>query len=188
MSQKTTKTPVDPHHIYMLAEEYRLMAHKTSPFVVERAGAMSITGGFASGVVKYENSHFIAPLITLHAFSFELFLKCLMLLDKMTVPFTHDTKNLFNALPVSRKSRISKLYADWQKTRPPKEQIDIQRALNESSDAFEFYRYIFEAIPNAPFLKHGWLAGGVRDAVRRVILEISPQWEEPAISGTEPAM
>jgi hypothetical protein len=116
------------------------------------------------------------------AFSLELHLKSLILLEGSTYGRIHDLDKLFFALtPESQKAirasyepkrlQTEAGYATLKNIPVPK--ADFDSVLQASAKAFEHFRYAFDGA-----LKEGegWLAGEIGECVRARILELRPDW------------
>jgi hypothetical protein len=163
---KTPPTPKkpDPSEIYLAAHSYRL-------------AAIAVTEA------SFKDLRVLFPSFMLEAFTMELYLKCLLSIEKKTAPWDHNLRKLFDRLSVDNRNRIvalsapaiAKLNAKYRRADPvfASHPITFEGALDESSKAFENIRYLHETI-GTPKFSPSWVAGGIANAVRARILELEP--------------
>jgi hypothetical protein len=124
------------------------------------------------------------PAMIISAFSAELFLKTILLLEEQRPPDVHHLGTLFKRIKSHKtKRRIEKLWdasvaahaADFEKN----EKIlgfpiprDLRTALHDCGDAFKTMRYAYE-----DFSKVKFYIGELAKIVQLVILEIRPDWK-----------
>jgi hypothetical protein len=129
------------------------------------------------------------PIGTLGAFTLELYLKCLLVLQNGEVEREHDLRKLFDELTPATQQRLrdltrphlaaaEKYFADAISDGSPIPKVDFDLLLDWSRRAFEYARYVYEGLPP----QSGWMAGGIVYAARAAILELHPEWEGQAIS------
>ena len=125
----------------------------------------------------------VPPAIVLSAFTSELLLKCILMLEKGDAPNTHDLKILFDQVSTPIQQKI---IAGWDQTLPGKEkefafqeslsgrQIprDLPTALAVCGRAFEGMRYIYED----PMKTNFYLIELAR-ILLGAIWEIKPEWK-----------
>lgn len=156
---------VDPKQLFTTAEVFR---------------ASSVILG---NLVNNGMPHYMFPMVMCSAFSFELHLKCLTLIENGTSEKGHDLEKLFSKIPPASQKIIR---ANYETKRPamdamfasvqgiPAPPTDFDFVLNTSAKAFEKFRYAYEGtVENG----EGWMADKVRDCVRERILELQPDWE-----------
>ncbi len=80
----------------------------------------------------------LVPIITNMAFSCELFLKAILKHDNKEIK-THNLKELFNNLPEDIKNKIMK----------SQNEEDFMAKLENISNLFEEWRYLYERYPNS---------------------------------------
>jgi hypothetical protein len=126
----------------------------------------------------------LAPAaMVLSAFSAELFLKCLLVLESGAAPPTHRLDILFKGLSHKRRRRIDEI---WEGDARPKiasfcrqlaQPSDLSNALIRCGSAFENLRYYYEDPEKVVYY-----IGDFAWIVMRAIMEIKPEWrpEEPA--------
>lgn len=163
------KRTVDPYEIFKLAE------------AMHSAGS-SLRENTPEDPVKS------APSVVLVAFSLELYLKCLLVLDGKTSDeiLGHDFDALFLKLTETKQRSTTDrfnqicqhdyLFVKDRLRQIGKESLfpmDLQTALAESSGAFVNVRYRYEN-PS----KGLWNADPALKAVREIILEEHPEWNQ----------
>lgn len=93
------------------------------------------------------------PLATNLAFAAELFMKCLLYLEAVSVRKQHPLKTLFRSLSKKHQGHIEKLFLEEVRKKPhiPKIEaielsfkFEIDKVLEATNNAFEEWRYIFE--------------------------------------------
>jgi len=124
-----------------------------------------------------------APHMVLSAFASELYLKCLLCLEKGSVPQTHNLKALFRDISTLAKKRIEQIW-DAYAASPGVQELwkfiesttgkpfhrDFAAVLERSSTAFNELRYLHEDNSGS------FLAGDLPQMLRTVILERRPLW------------
>lgn len=138
----------------------------------------------------HENIHaavtLLEPLIVLGALTTELFLKCLICIERpdSTPPRDHNLKRLFDELSDTTRTRIRNLWdndvvarrcKDWDRveTFGLKVARDLPSALAKGDEAFQRYRYSYEG--NTDGL-HYYLED-LSALLENVILELKPELE-----------
>jgi hypothetical protein len=126
----------------------------------------------------------MAPAVACAALALEFYFKSLILLEGKAPEQTHNLRTLFDRVSEPRRDLIRQ-YADDCAIRDRVHQTAMRVAgqtlkdttfdtlLDVSAEAFDIYRYAFEMTSNGPF---GFLARHVSLAVRKLILEIEPEW------------
>jgi hypothetical protein len=119
---------------------------------------------------------FVIAVAVNAAFSLELYLKCLLMIDSITPPKVHTLLDLFNLLPADQRRKIEELHDKsrallWGE--PPLRGASLLEILQMSNNAFDDWRYHHEDQKPLQFS-----AGPVIDHVKRVIFEASPPLEE----------
>jgi|GEM_PF-3296819 len=161
--------PVDPRKVFLVAEQFRRSAGVILGVLVPAPAAIVS----ADGDVPYQMS----PVIAVSAFAFELFLKCLLLLDGDELPRTHDLNRLFNALKEDRRRQIEMRYEEQrQESRTAAgPNFPLARVLEQSADAFESHRYIYEL--DDPRTVSPFTVQVLCNTVRKILLELHPEWD-----------
>jgi hypothetical protein len=150
---------LDPKSVFDLACKFAAaeahLRHKSNP----KAGYMA------------------SPSMVMSAFTIELFLKCLLLLDGKEFKRIHRLDGLYQKLGRSQKRRIEKA---WDKEARPKI-IQITKQLGHPSDlpnalvtcgrAFEHMRYGYEDPDRQIFY-----LGDLPPILWRAIVDIRPEW------------
>ena len=150
---------VDPKLVFQAAESFR-------------AGSLILAN---HGLLPY-----LFPMVVCSAFSLELYLKCLILIEGGKSGSLHDLEKLFSKItPESRKI----VRASYEARRPkvnaglatiPVPKTDFDFVLHWSAKAFEHFRYAFEGLVHS---QEGWMAGPICDCVRERIVELRPDWK-----------
>jgi hypothetical protein len=122
--------------------------------------------------------------MVLSVFASELYLKCLLCVERGTFPDTHDLKALFEELQPATRRALENLWdADMRTPRHQKSmeairalpegknvRLDLQYALDLGANSFIQLRYIYE------HKKALFLLGDFPNLLRKVILERFPAW------------
>jgi HEPN domain len=122
------------------------------------------------------------PMVICSAFSLELYLKSLILIEGGTYGKLHDLEKLFSRVkPKSQKiirasyethkMKMDAMFATFKDIPAPK--TDFDSVLHASAKAFENFRYAFEGIVKD---QEGWMASPICDSVRERIVELQPDW------------
>jgi hypothetical protein len=133
---------------------------------------------------QIEGGHpsFLAPYGVNAAFTLELYLKCLLTLERGSPPRGHNLLQLFNKVRPANQARIRVYYDNApEKSRQLRQAMqavtglpsDFDSDLKASQRAFELMRYHWEGTWE---LGTGWSAGDITESVRHVIFEIRPDW------------
>jgi hypothetical protein len=174
MSRKQEAVIYDPLKMFVLAQEFlracRIMANA-------QRGATD------------RGQLIPSPNIMAHAFSLELYLKCLYVLDhKSGPPRIHNLKVLFDALLPDTQTKLRNYFDPTEGQRflddlkrrhqgkvlwnaPVK--FDFNYALTASSNAFEYIRYGYERAMRST---ERWCGTPLVNAAQRLILEMNPMW------------
>lgn len=116
-----------------------------------------------------------APAVVLSAFAAELFLKCLLLLQK-SAGWGHDLEKLFNALTPVTRERVA---ANWKAILERKkdqylgEKYDLEESLKVAANAFDAVRYAHEGVEDVHFNLSDF-----PEALRTTIIEAKPEWAD----------
>ena len=179
---ETTKPLVDPMAIFLCAEGYfkacqiMSMYHSAEVFELMRIGQQPYT-------------HLDAPSCVFGAFTLELYMKCLYVLDFDQNPrWGHNLKELFEFLSPETRQKTEiyfnefsaphvvqsseKIVQELGLDRPP----DLMTELGKCTTAFEFFRYAFEGKAEP----QNYTLGNLEFALRRVILERKREWKPHA--------
>jgi len=120
------------------------------------------------------------------AFSLELYLKCLIRMERKTYGKEHDLKELFGKLGRRNRGKIKRHFRQncatvrsyvertYETDGKPVPKVDFDFVLSASKDAFTEMRYIFE---RGSATDTGWLGDTIIKGVRSVILAKHPEWE-----------
>jgi hypothetical protein len=106
----------------------------------------------------------ILPYITNMSFSLELYLKCLLEIENINKPRTHEIAILYNKLSNNIKSKLSNNVPRYR---------EFEDSLKEISNAFEEWRYSYEKD------KLSIDIGKINKAItifRDLIIKIHPEW------------
>jgi len=97
---------------------------------------------------------FMAPFVTLSAFSIELYLKCIYTIEYgKDAPYQHDLDKLFSKLTDESRVVIRMFYdmfvekdvvVNAMLVQVPEAKIDLDSVLKESGKAFEKWRYSYQ--------------------------------------------
>jgi len=170
MSKKTTLTPVySPKQIFISAQNFgnsaKLLEHLSSQILSQHPGPSELPP-------------FFQPSVVCMAFSVELFLKCLILVEKGNFQPTHKIQELYLKLPMTSQKAISDKFDEFIATSPtiramqaeyPNISSKLDDVLKVVNEAFVDWRYIFEG--NAGSL---YGLGELCEAIRGRIIEIKP--------------
>jgi HEPN domain-containing protein len=125
----------------------------------------------------------ILPAIVLSAFSSELFMKCIVLLEGGKLERTHNLYSLFGKLTKSTQDRIVALWdAEIATDKDQLDQLqavagvpvprDLPGVLKECGDAFTAIRYEYEDP-----LKANFLMSELPPMLKEVVLAARPDWK-----------
>jgi hypothetical protein len=122
------------------------------------------------------------PSIVLCAFSCELYLKCLIVLEGNKALPTHNLKKLFKGL---RGKTQKELEALWGADVPARAEIaklaerigekmpeDLRSAINDGANAFDNLRYAYQK----DLSKTNFVLGGFPRLLRQLVLQRRPDW------------
>jgi hypothetical protein len=171
------KIPVNPRNIFIAAESCRA---ESLPIYARVKNARP-------GYVKFTDDEWyqLIPGITLHAFAFELFIKCLIVSDSGLYGQEHNTEILFGLLNADRRQEIQRRY-DVQELEyrndpghleflnaNPKTDFRLEAVIKRSAHAFTDNRYLFEydRKTTSPIQ-----ISGVSNIIREMLLELNPDW------------
>ena len=134
-----------------------------------------------------KNIQVIPPSFTCIAFSLELYLKSLITLEKggytkgnhnlekFIEMLNPDTKDKLRLYAIAIAEPQIKQFQDFAKAKglPPLPDFDFDAALTASKNAFVNWRYVYEENFKE---NEGWQASEIILAVRKIILELHPEW------------
>jgi hypothetical protein len=133
--------------------------------------------------IQYDVLTLLDPIIVLSAFTAELFLKCIILVEAGGTPRTHDLKELFDRLSEATRAQIENVWNTEIAVRRKKEWDDLERflkvardlpsALAKGSNAFDRIRYSHEGNTDGV---HYYL-DDLPTLLERLILEMKPEYE-----------
>jgi hypothetical protein len=188
--KKSAASDTDPQEVFRLADSF-LESSRTlvNHYMGGRGDAVKRSGATMTIRLKRQDWAPLMPPVVLHAFSLELFLKCLILLDSGNIPQSHNSLQLFNALGAVNQARLVKNYKDHLKTDPTiaaaikagkQSDYEIANVLTVTGDAFVRFRYIFElpAKPSPAGEKFGGASTFVIRATRDLIIQLQPSWSK----------
>lgn len=121
----------------------------------------------------------------LSAFTIELYLKLLLVLESKRIPRTHKLHVLFQNLSPAMKALVTRLWNDHPQggleigpIMPPgvKAGVDLAAKILEANDTFERLRYIFEGRPGQPF---GFAIGALPSVLDTIVRQMKPDWTPP---------
>ncbi|MFL5740532.1 MAG: hypothetical protein ACJ75B_09975 [Flavisolibacter sp.] len=136
----------------------------------------------------FKNKEFIMPFYyvrhALVAFSCELFLKSLFILEGKEYNHTHGLKDLFGNLSKKAQSRIAEIYDKSSENSPiskkilkeagfPDEDFSIESILKKASGNFVKFRYKHE---EKKIAKKTYHLHFVLKSIREYIIELNPGW------------
>ena len=166
----------DPRRIFRIAEWFWLASNTLGEHVSARRGVL-------------------VPKIVLSAFSLELYFKCLIAVETgKKPPSGHNLRWLFNKLSNDTQQSIRDCFdnPDQRETHfrevlknpePPipkhvfGSSFDFDALLDESSKAFQRFRYIFENLEPKDYA--AWKADYILKCTRQVIIGMHPDWDKP---------
>jgi hypothetical protein len=152
--------PADPKTVFSQAEVFRT--------------GSQILGGYLPNLA--------IPWVVCAAFSLELYLKCLLLIEGGSTEKKHDLEKLFANISCTSREAIRKNYENKRVVRdamfagahvPPPPPSDFDFVLHASALAFEKFRYAYEGLIEDG---QGWLAGDIGECVRERIIALHPDW------------
>jgi hypothetical protein len=120
-------------------------------------------------------------LATNAAFSLEMYLKCLLLLEQGLAARGHDIHALFHSLSSSTQSELTRAHEKFVESnsalmeRLSQEGLptNLEDLLKRGRNAFTDFRYAHEQIPS----KTDFALNGLTKCVRERILELQPSWD-----------
>ena len=125
------------------------------------------------------------------AFSLEMYLKCLLLLEKGHASRSHDIHDLFHALSESTQAQLTKDHQDFVdshssftvQARQTGSPNNLEELLNLGRNTFTDFRYAHERIPSKTIFG----LNGLTFCVRERILKLRPDWKSALeeIAGAE---
>jgi hypothetical protein len=154
----------DPRNVFQTAEVFR-------------AGSIVL-----GNLINQGMPHYMFPMVICSAFSLELHLKALILIEGKIPEKHHDLEKLFaQATPESQQA----IRGSYEPRRPkvdarfgavpgiPRPNSAFDFVLHASSKAFEHFRYAYEGRVESG---EGWLADPMRDCVRERNIQLQPDW------------
>jgi hypothetical protein len=164
-TKEGAQVAVDPERLFKTAEVFR-------------ASSLILGNLMNQGMPQY-----MFPMVMCSAFSLELHLKCLILIERSASARGHDLEQLFSKITMASQTMIRRCY-EKQRAKAaarfaavkgvPQPKTDFDFVLHVSAKAFEKFRYAYEGIAESPV---GWMAAPICDCVRERILELQPDWE-----------
>jgi HEPN domain-containing protein len=115
------------------------------------------------------------------AFSLEMYLKCLLLLETGNALWGHDLYDLFRTLSESTRSELTRAHEEFVESNPALMErlsqeglaTDLEQLLKRGRSAFSDFRYAHEQIP----LNTDFALNGLTYCVRERILMLRPEWK-----------
>lgn len=132
---------------------------------------------------------FYWPMVVNEAFALELFIKCLHRIRRRNVR-GHDVHKLFRRLSKADQKTIAKYYDEIVTSHPmyldfsSLVKFDVESVLLRSRSTFTTIRYWHEGVrpsTDAEGKSSNAGTGSLSDAIRKLILELRPQWKAMAI-------
>jgi hypothetical protein len=120
------------------------------------------------------------------AFSLEVYLKCLGMLDGKSIVGIHDLEDLYMQLEPATKEKAEQIYDEVRKNdsrclrdaeavrragEDPEDYFSLAAALKKSANAFKRLRYVYEETEVSDFTLNPLII-----AIHRIILERKPEW------------
>lgn len=178
-----SKKHPDPQKVFELAEAFR-----DAGMILMR----QLLGD--GGLLLCDASHGQkgVPTVVVAAFNLELYLKCLLCIEKGRAVYGHDPLKLFRELSPAMRKRVTGHYnaivakdpdIDRIKLFSPKGDLSIIGVLRRAVGMFDEFRYYYEWQFST---EKGYLADWVAVAARRVILELHPSWYKEGAQATSP--
>ena len=161
--------------------------HEIFQFAEEFLRAANIIGKTQAGLLyqSLPSAATMAPTAVNSALALELYLKCLLCISGLKYKGAHNSKELFERLPIEHQASIEKLAESYALGSPSLLRVQqenptiipdlkITTVLDLSGDAFVLFRYAYERTGVGPY---GFIAGHVTDAVREVIMQLKTEWK-----------
>jgi hypothetical protein len=173
MSEETEKSLYSQYDIFLTADAYfesaKILRRSLSPVDMN----------------NLEDFQYV--LVANHSFALELFLKCLLVMDRQKVPHHHRLDDLFKGLLPSTRDMIRNCYMDILEKDPakaeyarlrgvgedPEKTFALDNALAASSRAFEYSRYPYDP----SYRTHAYFGDWIAEAVRKVVIDRRPAWD-----------
>ena len=176
MANQKIEAPNSPWLIFRYAEAFRKSAEERQKQLREPHTATGHGNTSMDSVLR-------VPFVVMDAFSLELYLKCLQVIEKGSADRGHKCKRLFASLSPGMRDSVRALYVQILRKESrlvgrlhrdrPEVKTDIDSILDLSNDVFENVRYLYEG--NKPTMFYWPL---LAMAVRSTILAINPDWKE----------
>jgi hypothetical protein len=156
---KKVPEAIDPKGVFLTAEVFRS----------------------SSAILGNHGPSYMFPMVICAAFSLELYLKCLILVEGGASK-GHDLGDLFSKTSTESQQKIRASYAPYKAKADtmyasvkgvPVPRTDFDFVLCASAKAFEHFRYAYEGAVKD---QEGWLANDIRECVRERIAELKPEW------------
>jgi HEPN domain-containing protein len=120
-------------------------------------------------------------LATNAAFSLEIYLKCLLLLEEGDARRGHDIYKLFHELNSSTQSELTKAHDAFVRSKPSlvsemrgkRLSTDLKELLKRGRNAFVNFRYTYEQVTP----KSDFALNGLTYCIRERILKLRPEWK-----------
>jgi hypothetical protein len=170
-----------PEEVFKTATSFEHSAHLVSISIVERTGKRSFE------IPIDQTPAGVIPMIVCFTFSVELYLKCLVWLERGTsTPRGHNLEHLFALVTLPNQSKIEHHFEAFLSQVPNRHDFESSdkvgfgkgstefgNALKVASDAFVNWRYVYERT----MVAGPALSMHLAYAVRRTIIEERPKWE-----------
>jgi hypothetical protein len=175
-SRKSSPAAYSARSIFRLGNAY----FEASELLAKAAVAGKKDGEITT--VAHDDAQKYAPVESTRGLAAELFFKCLLVMHNLPVPSVHGADNLHRALPLAVQLRISKKWDDFYKSQEHRytnpvfhdPNRNFKTVLADCSDAFVYFRYMFERTPAGP--KEYWTRS-IAKAAHDVILDLNPSWQ-----------
>jgi len=142
----------------------------------------------ATQIPLHFNPEFLFPSVVCQAFSLELYLKCMIVIEGSPYPATHDLEKLYELITAENRSEIEKICLPHlplqqkmsdafhkQANKPgPAPIVTFQGMLHASHRAFEAFRYVHEKTTLSD--GQGWSGGPIVQSVRERLMVVHPEW------------
>lgn len=177
---------IQPRAIYNTAEMFSASyaaLQKNIGDLIEGAHRKAVRDSAYKGSLKLQIPYHI-PSIVCMCLAFELYLKCLIVLDlNVERPFGHDYLKLFNMLTDPTQEKVKRYFTNPHSLsytavkaaadKDGRSMLTFDEALERSRHAFERMRYVHETVGKGERAFH---AGTILEGVRAVIREKKPNW------------
>jgi hypothetical protein len=170
--------------------------------IFSQANAFEMAAVKLSNIAGIEAGSTAIPRIVNLVFSLELYLKCLILLETNKSERGHNLKVLFSLVSTTAQQNIKNTYQDFLDKNPHIEReakefaallqkhaaqfaipssftytgVDFDTIIDESKDAFQQFRYIFDPTLNKNKVSFSTLQS-IASAIKKAIWDLEPTWD-----------